>query len=120
MEIKDEDWVKEGNLYPFPVQDDMIESDDASFIETSKKIQGILQVYRERTNLPVFVAQVSSVNRRSPHIAHATAITPSHHHTIMPLHPTPHTTNTRRPTPTPPKADQTTNPLTCSPPRRGP
>ena len=121
-EIKDEDWVKEGKLYPFPVQDDMLESDDASFTETSKKIQGILQVYRERTNLPVFVAQVSSVNRRSPHIAHPTAIIPSHYHTIMPLHPTPYTTDARRPTPTPPTADRlptNRHPLTRPPPRRG-
>eukprot|EP00618_Florenciella_parvula_P036146 CAMPEP_0119475788 /NCGR_PEP_ID=MMETSP1344-20130328/6541_1 /TAXON_ID=236787 /ORGANISM="Florenciella parvula, Strain CCMP2471" /LENGTH=566 /DNA_ID=CAMNT_0007509395 /DNA_START=1145 /DNA_END=2845 /DNA_ORIENTATION=- len=79
-EIKDEDWVKEGKLYPFPVQDDMLESDDASFTETSKKIQGILQVYRERTNLPVFVAQTGPM-RKAWSIENHVCVC-GHHHSL--------------------------------------
>ena len=59
FEIKDEAWVKERKLYPFPVQDDMIAEDEVAFTKTAENIRSMLFEYRSQTNLPVFVAQVS-------------------------------------------------------------
>ena len=56
--IKDEPWVEEHKLFPFPVQDDVIAEDEAAFNESLRKIKGILKKYRSQTSLPVFVAQV--------------------------------------------------------------
>jgi len=80
-EIKDETWVKENKLYPFPVQDDILAEDDETFAVISQKIQDILRIYRDRTNLPVFVAQTGPM-RKAWSIEHHVCVCGNHLHVM--------------------------------------